>query len=361
MKTKILTTNIILNAIGIRLLILAIFFFYMMPSVFSQDFYFDKKKSEAVYLNYRIPTEWVDLNLNEAYDFLASSGFTDIKITSNYNREIVSGRIPSQEYRYMRQLVFEDKVIKEYSDGIMFIQPCILCLANEMKLKLKNNPTMQPIIEESYQSALKEDKKLKDLFYRNQTESIKRDGIETQLLGDVSDFGFKFSNSIRTADYDIVRNCSLKLDDKNIYNFFSERKVIINEQNYLVGNYNLKEVNQYDLNLMIDVFLLDCKNHNINVKKGKVIASFETLDNVTLGLSYGINNDAKIELKIDPEKWNTASIPKRWYLIYHELGHDVLNLKHGNGGKMMFNFADKGYSWKEFWEDRAYMLESYKK
>ena len=112
---------------------------------------------------------------------------------------------------------------------------------------------------------------------------------------------------------------------------------------------------------MITVFLLDCKNHNINIKKGKVICSFETLEGQTLGLSYGINNDTKIELKVDPAKWETSSIPKRWYLIYHELGHDVLNLKHGNGGKMMFNFADRGYSWKEFWDDRIYMFESYKR
>ena len=34
---------------------------------------------------------------------------------------------------------------------------------------------------------------------------------------------------------------------------------------------------------MIDIFLLDCKNHKIPVKKGKVITSFETLDGETLG------------------------------------------------------------------------------
>ena len=98
-----------------------------------------------------------------------------------------------------------------------------------------------------------------------------------------------------------------------------------------------------------------------SINKGKVFASFEPLDGQTLGRSYGINNDNKIELKIDPVKWQNSSVPKRWYLIYHELGHDVLNLNHGNGGKMMFNFADRGYSWNEFWEDRNYMFNSFKK
>lgn len=47
---------------------------------------------------------------------------------------------------------------------------------------------------------------------------------------------------------------------------------------------------------------------------------------------------------------------KRWYLIYHELGHDVLNLKHGEGGKMMFTFSDREYEWKEFFDDKKYMF-----
>jgi len=28
---------------------------------------------------------------------------------------------------------------------------------------------------------------------------------------------------------------------------------------------------------------------------------------------------------------------------------------------MMFNFADKGYSWSEFWEDKNYMINNYSK
>lgn len=342
----------------LKFFLLSICLLFKLNPLFSQDFYINQK-SEVSYLNFVISPHWIDLNQNESYEFLNKSGFTDIKTISNDNKEIVTGRIPNKEYIFMRRLVFENKIIKEYSDRIMFIQPCILCLANDIKTRLKNNPTMKEINEKSYQSALKSDTKLKDLFYKNHIQSLYNDGIKQQLLGDISDFGFKYTNSFKTEDFNIVRNCSLELDKDKIYNFYSERRVILNEQNYLVGDYNLKNINQYDLNLMIDVFLLDCKNHNIILKKGKVFTSFETLDGETLGLSYGINNDTKIVLKIDPIKWENSSIPKRWYLIYHELGHDVLNLKHGNGGKMMFNFADKGYSWKEFWEDRSYMFNSY--
>ena len=47
------------------------------------------------------------------------------------------------------------------------------------------------------------------------------------------------------------------------------------------------------------------------------------------------------------------------YILYHELGHDVLNLEHGQGGKMMFNFADRDYSWDEFFKDKEYMFSYY--
>jgi len=344
----------------LKIIIFLICLLFKLNPLFSQDFYVNQE-SDVKHLNYVISPQWIDLNQNESNEFLNNSGFKDIKTISNGKKVIVTGRIPNKEYIFMRRLVFENKIIKEYSDEIMFIQPCVLCLAKDIKERLKNNPTMLEINEKSYQSALKEDAKLKDILYKNHIQSLNNDGIQQQMLDDISDFGFMYSNSIKNETFSITRNCKLELDKDKIYNFYSERRVVINQKDYFVGDYNIKNVNQYDLNLMIDVFLMDCKNHNISVQKEKVVASFETLDGQTLGLSFGINNDYKIELKIDPVKWENSSIPKRWYLIYHELGHDVLNLNHGNGGKMMFNFADKGYSWEEFWEDRKYMFESYKK
>ncbi|MDB2495459.1 hypothetical protein N9X07_04660, partial [Flavobacteriaceae bacterium] len=77
-----------------------------------------------------------------------------------------------------------------------------------------------------------------------------------------------------------------------------------------------------------------------------------------IALSYGMNNDSKIIIKVDPKKWAEASLEKKWYILYHELGHDILNLEHGEGGKMMFNFADKEYSWDDFIEDKKYMLSN---
>lgn len=344
---------------SIHSIIFILCFILKVNLLFSQDFYINKN-GDIITLNHTIPSNWIDLNLNESFDFLNSSGFTNIKKTLNSNKEIVTGFISNDQYNYMRRLVFEDKIIREYSDAIIFFQPCILCLANKAKSKFSNNPEMLQIFEKSYQSALKKDATLKEIFYKRHTQSLASDGINSPLSGDLKDFSFKFTNSIENENYSIIRNCNLQLENGEMYNFYSERRVILKERDYVVGEYDLKKVNQYDLNLMINIFLLDCENNNILVKRDKVVASFETLDGDLIGVSNGINNDSKIELKIDPKKWENSSVPKRWYLIYHELGHDVLNLNHGAGGKMMFNFADKGYSWEEFWNDRKYMFDSYK-
>jgi hypothetical protein len=146
------------------------------------------------------------------------------------------------------------------------------------------------------------------------------------------------------------------LDQDDIYEIYVGKVVSINEVAYKVGDFDLKSFNQYDLKAMVELFLIDCKNNGIAIKPNQIKVAFVPIGDGILGVSSGKNKDTQIELKIDPELWAQASAPKRWYLIYHELGHDVLNLEHGQGGKMMFPFADKGYSWREFWIDRQYMF-----
>ena len=131
---------------------------------------------------------------------------------------------------------------------------------------------------------------------------------------------------------------------------------------------DLREINNYDLKAMINFFIEDYNKYStkVNAKKlspkifkaEQVKATFESLEGNTVALSYSINDNSKIIIKVDPEKWGDASVEKRWYILYHELGHDVLNLEHGEGGKMMFNFAEKEYSWDDFIKDKKYMFSN---
>ena len=139
------------------------------------------------------------------------------------------------------------------------------------------------------------------------------------------------------------------------------------------------EIEEFDLDLMVNIFLDDLINNNAQMgypidlitsfggildnkdssKRPKIRATFEPLEGNTLALAYGMNDDDNIILKIDPENWAKSSSVKRWYTLYHELGHDVLNFEHGQGGKMMFNFADRDYTWETFEKDRNYMFKKY--
>ena len=92
----------------------------------------------------------------------------------------------------------------------------------------------------------------------------------------------------------------------------------------------------------------------------RIKSTFETLEGNSIALSSGYMDDRNIIIKIDPEMWEKSSLVKRWYILYHELGHDILNLQHGEGGKMMFNFINKEYTWDDFINDRATMFDIYK-
>ena len=141
----------------------------------------------------------------------------------------------------------------------------------------------------------------------------------------------------------------------------------------------------YDLEEMVQIFLKDYEAHLIEFTKTQanwqqsddeyerflsdvflpvhlileecqVVATFEKLDPGVIAESYGIDNDQNIVIKVDPDQWMDADYANRWYILYHELGHDVLNFRHGEGGRMMFNYPTKNYSWEEFFKDRSNMF-----
>ena len=122
-------------------------------------------------------------------------------------------------------------------------------------------------------------------------------------------------------------------------------------------SFALETVDTYNINMMVRSFLADCVVHGIYREFNDVIdVEFVELGNGLLGLAFGKDDDSRIELRISPSAWSQASEPTRWYLVYHELGHDVLNLRHGEAGRMMFNYANRMYTWQEFREDKEAMF-----
>lgn len=132
--------------------------------------------------------------------------------------------------------------------------------------------------------------------------------------------------------------------------------------------------NEFDIKFMVKLFFEDIFAVNKyygspselitklekkkNIIFNNIVGLFETLEKDTIAKSFGIDNDDKVFIKIDPEKWAKASSIKRWYILYHELGHDILNLRHGEGGKMMFNFPlTNNLTLQDFADDKDYMFK----
>jgi hypothetical protein len=150
---------------------------------------------------------------------------------------------------------------------------------------------------------------------------------------------------------------SAKLDKVGKNQIESQIKSI-NNLRFTIGGEDMRDINEYDLEKMVSFFLEDCKKNNIKVPDiNSLKARFVPLEGSTLALAYGGGDDSIINIEVDPQKWAESSAQKRWYVVYHELGHDVLNLDHGQGGKMMFNFTDRDYTWDEFFDDKQYMFE----
>lgn len=96
----------------------------------------------------------------------------------------------------------------------------------------------------------------------------------------------------------------------------------------------------------------------INPKKTQIEVAFNELKGETIAVALGMNNDEKINLVVDPKKWNNYSKAERFYILYHELGHDIFNFNHGNGGRMMFNYKNKSITFKTFNEDKESLFET---
>lgn len=195
--------------------------------------------------------------------------------------------------------------------------------------------------------------------------------------------GSSFENTNRRPNNKANSEAKFGLDYRLVQQLGKEKSEIYMTE----GLERHEEDMYYDLELMIGIFLEDfaayiddfSKRLNLdssiyrkgdNVFKIKefqrvkrlmtepkaIISTFEQLGNGTIAVSLGKNNNDKIIIKVNPDSWLTANPATRWYILYHELGHDVLNLNHGQGGRMMFNYPTKQYGWDEFFEDRKNMF-----
>ena len=88
-----------------------------------------------------------------------------------------------------------------------------------------------------------------------------------------------------------------------------------------------------DFDMYLEKFYRDARYMGVfPVKPKTTIIKFAPLDKIKglthiHGVSFGVDDDEKIEIYINPSTWETFNKPMRYVLMYHELAHDVLNLR----------------------------------
>lgn len=123
-----------------------------------------------------------------------------------------------------------------------------------------------------------------------------------------------------------------------------QNQIKVNHYNEIVANsYDSEE----DFDKYVQKFYRDLEYNGIYPKKPKIqiikFSKLDQIDNTTHihGLSFGSGDDDRIEIYINPSTWQQFNKPMKYFLMYHELAHDVLNLddleaKSWNEGKLMY-------------------------
>lgn len=63
--------------------------------------------------------------------------------------------------------------------------------------------------------------------------------------------------------------------------------------------------------------------------------TFTSLEGDTIALALGANDNCSIKIAVDIDKWNKANYLQKYHIMFHELGHDVFNLTHSDGIRLM--------------------------
>ena len=74
-----------------------------------------------------------------------------------------------------------------------------------------------------------------------------------------------------------------------------------------------------------------------------------------------LGKDDKVYVVVNPNAWMAASPAKRLAIMYHELGHDILNFEHASDkGPLMSVYAREDYSFEDLFLLKNEMFTDYK-
>ncbi|TDQ32651.1 hypothetical protein [Zeaxanthinibacter enoshimensis] len=126
----------------------------------------------------------------------------------------------------------------------------------------------------------------------------------------------------------------LMLLSVSCYIFFIRGIVVPEEEDFseVISTASVTEEEQTEIDMYLDKFYRDCNNAGLfPVRPPKIVIAFANFDNYKgtthmHGFSLGFQQDDFIEIYINRTSWAKFNKQQRYYLMYHELAHDVLNL-----------------------------------
>ena len=307
-------------------------------------------------------TDWLNVSEKSVYSFLrkySSNQIVKKNLKQGFTVYSISYRdIDNTDAELMTSVMFDSGIPINFSNVIFF---------GDYKNKYGNYEDL-----EQY-------KKVFNNLRKSSLDEVKEHGGQV-----IKDENWKFNSKINYSILSLETQLSLNIQDNGMLVFMVgdiyQRPVsdVIEEINN--GRIDVSKLNFYDINYLIDLFIdqftysytqyykknnLSILNHEkfirfldgINNSKRNV--NFDLNEEGVLGISNSMYDDSTISLSINPSLWKTSSDSKKLYVLFHELGHDILNFRHGEGGKMMFTISDSDYSFEEFYDDRDYMFESF--
>lgn len=121
----------------------------------------------------------------------------------------------------------------------------------------------------------------------------------------------------------------------------------------------------------IDKFFRDLNNHGLTpVIPQDFIVKFSDLESHkntshTHGISFGYKDDDRVEIYINKNSWNSFNKTQKYYIVYHELSHDILNLddlndSDENYGDIMYPYISKydGLKMNDFIHNMKLLFDS---
>ena len=171
-----------------------------------------------------------------------------------------------------------------------------------------------------------------------------------------------FSPGIGFGTNGIYLNATIYSNSKTITNGIENRRNKIEKrrnQYQIAGNY-VSDLKFKDFEGYVNIFIDECNEYGININKSNIIIKQKNLDGNKSVETVGKDNNDLIEIYFDKKVWKKINIDTKLYLLYHELGRDILNFDYNKAGKMTskLNTGDS-YTWEQFSEDREVMFKVY--